>query len=133
MLLETSKDVFDDVTRKRELLDSYVKSCEHNISGKTILVDVDELCKNLEEKSDWMMENIRKNEWISSKDRKGWFNGYYDNHGRQVESAASENVKMMLTGQVFAIMSGTAQPNKLRQFVRARMNIFLTKRLEGIV
>lgn len=131
VLLETSKDVFDDVTRKRELLDSYVKSCEHNISGKTILVDVDELCKNLEEKSDWMMENIRKNEWISSKDGKGWFNGYYDNHGRQVESAASENVKMMLTGQVFAIMSGTAQPKQIEAICKSADEYLFDKKAGG--
>lgn len=31
------------------------------------------------------MEHIRKNEWVKDSEESGWFNGYYDNHGRQVE------------------------------------------------
>ena len=38
----------------------------------------------------------------------GWFNGYYDNNGNQVEGVHGGNVRMMLTSQVFSIMSGTA-------------------------
>ena len=29
------------------------------------------VCSNLEEKADWLVENIRKNEWIQDGD-KGW-------------------------------------------------------------
>ena len=84
---------------------------------------------NLEEKADWLVENIRKNEWIQDGD-KGWFNGYYDNHGRKVEySAVSDetdnkagaecNTRMMLTGQVFAVMSGTATEDQIQAICRS--------------
>ena len=54
------------------------------------------------------MEHIRKNEWVKDSEESGWFNGYYDNHGRQVEGDTKTGVRMMLTGQVFPIMAGTA-------------------------
>ena len=53
------------------------------------------------------MENIRKNEWITD-GGDGWFNGYYDDHKNPVECCEKDRVRMMLTSQVFAIMSGTA-------------------------
>lgn len=63
-----------------------------------------------------MKRHIRQNEWVGTPDGMHWYNGYYDNHGRRVEGvmqqadvpgAQSEAaVRMMLTSQVFAIMSG---------------------------
>lgn len=61
------------------------------------------------------MEHIRKQEWISNSKGQGWFNGYYDNHGKQVEGCQNGNVRMMLTGQVFAMMSGTAQMEQIQK------------------
>ena len=49
----------------------------------------------------------------------GWFNGYYDNHGRKVEGVMDESVRMMLTGQVFAIMSGTATEDQVESICRS--------------
>ena len=69
---------------------------------------------NLEHKAEWMMKNIRENEWISDGTDGGWFNGYYDNNGRPVERCESGDVRMMLTGQVFAIMSGTAKKEQIK-------------------
>ena len=43
-----------------------------------------------------------------------WFNSYYDNHGNRVEGKYDNNVRMMLTGQVFAIMSGTADEKQVQ-------------------
>lgn len=42
------------------------------------------------------------------------FNGYYDNHGRQVEGDTKTGVRMMLTGQVFSIMAGTATEEQIQ-------------------
>ncbi len=38
-------------TKKQALLAGYAKKCEHNISGETIVVRLDQLAANLEEKS----------------------------------------------------------------------------------
>ena len=68
--------------------------------------------------SELIMNHIRETEWIEDKNQ-GWFNSYYDNHARAVEGHFDSGVRMMLTGQVFAIMSGTAQEEQIRQIVKA--------------
>ena len=119
LLLSSGNDLYDSVSKKRELLDRYTESCEHNVSGKTVIVEIDDICENLEQKAAWMMENIRKNEWIQDKDGQGWFNGYYDNDKNRVESADGEYVKMMLTSQVFSIMSGTAEKEQIASICKS--------------
>lgn len=49
----------------------------------------------------------------------GWFNSYYDNHGNAVEGITPEGVRMILTGQVFSIMSGTATNEQVEKIVRS--------------
>ena len=71
-------------------------------------MDIAALVKDLREKADWYTEFIKKNEWVSDGNGHGWFNGYYDNSGRQVEGVVNGNVRMMLTGQVFSIMGNVA-------------------------
>lgn len=44
---------------------SYAKACENCTSGGTVLVSIAAICENLEHKAEWMMKNIRENEWIS--------------------------------------------------------------------
>lgn len=114
LLLETAvlfngqDDDYDSIEWKKEILNKYVDTCRHNVSGKTVLVSIEELKTGLLAKADWMMQHIRKTEWVSDKEGNGWFNGYYDNNGNQVEGMHGDNVRMMLTSQVFSIMSGTA-------------------------
>ncbi len=48
-----------------------------------------------------------------------WFNSYYDNHQRPLEGIGENGVSMMLTGQVFAIMSGTATDEQVRSITRS--------------
>lgn len=113
-LLVENKQLYENADEKRTILESYEKRCIHNISGNTIIADIESVSKNIEEKAEWLMEHIRKQEWISAPNGLGWFNGYYDNHGNQAEGCHDGNVRMMLTGQVFAIMSGTAQKEQIK-------------------
>lgn len=114
ILLQFPENDFDSVIKRRDALEQYSERCKHNISGKTIIVDIDFLCSNLLKKADYMAEHIRNNEWLCNDAGDGWFNGYYDDHGNPVESCKSEPVKMMLTSQVFQIMSGTATDEQVR-------------------
>lgn len=118
-LLETDRDVYDSPEKKVQALGQYVKACRHSVSGKTVTVELDALAENLEEKADWMAAHIRQTEWMTDQKGNGWFNGYYDNHGRQVEGVHEKGVRMMLTGQVFAIMGGTAAPEQIRSIVKS--------------
>lgn len=65
------------------------------------------------------MEHIRRTEWLQGNDGEGWFNSYYDNHENAVEGISEKGVRMMLTGQVFAIMSGTATEDQISQICKS--------------
>ena len=107
-LLGSDSYSYEDISKKHSVLKKYVMQCSHNVSGAKIALDTELVAKNLEEKADWMMCTISKNEWITDEDGNGWFNGYYDNSGNAVEGVFEGGNRMMLTGQVFAIMSKTA-------------------------
>lgn len=108
ILLAGDSYKYDRIEWKQTILDQYVKTCTHDSSGRKVRIPITELVQNLREKASWMMEHIRSSEWVTDSDGNGWFNGYYDNNGHQVEGVHGNNVRMMLTSQVFAIMSGTA-------------------------
>ncbi len=119
VLLKGDAEIYENVEAKQQILREYTDLCRHNISGKTISVAVDELIENLIGKADWMMEHIRKAEWIQGEDGEGWFNSYYDNHKNAVEGISEKGVRMMLTGQVFAIMSGTASGEQISRICKS--------------
>lgn len=114
VLFDRDVSMYNSVVKKHAILEKYVELCRHNISGNTVIISIDEICDNLREKAEWMMNNIRNNEWICKDETKGWFNGYYDNHGNKVEGYDDNNVRMMLTSQVFSIMSGTATDEQIK-------------------
>lgn len=127
-LFAYGKQLYESPKEKLQILKQYTDLSAHNLSGNKVVLSLEKVCRNLEEKADWLMENIRKNEWIQDGD-KGWFNGYYDNHGRKVEysavpdeagnnACAKNGVRMMLTGQVFAIMSGTATDQQIQEICK---------------
>ena len=118
VLLQDEAEVYDSISAKQELLRQYVQTVSHQVSGRRMSVDVNELAENLRHKAAWMQEHIRKTEWIQG-DQEGWFNSYYDNHGNAVEGYCGQGVRMMLTGQVFAVMSKTADDQQTRQICKS--------------
>lgn len=58
--------------------------------------------------ADTIRQHINETEWVGDEAGLHWFNSYYDNSGRQAEGLCGESVRMMLTGQVFTLLSGTA-------------------------
>lgn len=79
------------------------------------------------------MEHIRVQEWIAEDEAHGWFNGYYDDHKNPVEGCKDGKVRMMLTSQVFAIMSGTATPDQIRKIARVPINICMMRKRAATV
>lgn len=118
-LLCSKSKVYDSVKKKRQILKSYCESCIHGVSGEKVEVNLASLQIDLLEKAAWICNHIRKNEWIDAGKEIGWYNGYYDNSGRPVEGKKGDQVRMMLTGQVFAIMSGIAEQSQIEKIVRA--------------
>ncbi len=112
LLLKDDSALYDSIEAKTKLLADYCAKVEHSVSGNRVKVSVQELVTSLANKAEWLKEHIRRTEWLDE----GWFNSYYDNNGRAVEGKQEDgSIRMMLTGQVFTIMSGTATPEQTVQ------------------
>lgn len=118
-LLSEDATVYESVEQKLATLHAYGESCAHTISGEQVEVSLTALAENLDAKAAWLMEHLRRQEWLNVGDNEGWFNSYYDNNGRRVEGITDKGVRMMLTGQVFAIMGGTATEAQIRAITRS--------------
>lgn len=129
-LLEGGPEIYEDIPRKTAILERYARRCIHKVSGQTVAVSLTALAENLEGKARWLMEHIRRQEWIKD-GADGWFNSYYDNHRRPLEGITENGVRMMLTGQVFAIMGGTATQEQVGAIVRSADRYLYKKEAGG--
>ena len=130
VLLENDTEIFDDIHKKRAILSEYTTLCRHNISGRRISISLSSLAVNLIQKANWLIGHLRAQEWIDGGDE-GWFNSYYDDHGRAVEGYYPDHVRMMLTGQVFAIMSGVADNSQIRKITVGADRYLYRKEIGG--
>lgn len=130
ILLSPKEDIFWDVSAKRQVLERFCKSCEHCNSGKKVMAGIEDLQKKLEKMYGFIFRHIRQAEWIEEKGL-GWYNGYYDNSGRAVEGIFEGEVRMMLTGQVFCLMSGTAEENQIPRMMKAMDTYLFDKSVGG--
>ncbi len=130
-LLGNKPDIYDNVEKKRSILSQFEKQCRHQVSGAKVMLDAELLAQNLEKKAEWMMQHIRSSEWVSDSKGNGWFNSYYDNHGNQVEGEFETGVRMMLTGQVFALMSKTATQEQMKAVIQSADQYLYEKKAGG--
>ncbi len=107
ILLNTDDVNYDSTEEKKAVLNKYLTTCRHKTNGSKKNISLIYIAENLKKKAEWIQNHIRDNEWIKD-DEDGWFNSYYDNSGNAVEGKREDGVRMMLTGQVFTIMSKTA-------------------------
>lgn len=131
VLLENDSYAFDTVNQKLSILKRFVKQCRHQVSGAKVQLSTEVLAQNLEKKAQWMMQHIRNTEWVTDHEGNGWFNSYYDNSGRQVEGKFENGVRMMLTGQVFALMSRTADSEQVEAIIKSSDKYLYEKKAGG--
>ena len=131
VLIGQSCEAYDSVEKRNAILNNYVSQCVHNISGEQISVDIRMLVQDLRQRADWYTELIRAQEWVTDGKENGWFNGYYDNHGRQVEGCIDNNVRMMLTGQVFSIMGNVADDTQIAAITKSADTYLYKKEVGG--
>ena len=112
-------------------LHDYAEACRHAVSGECVLVDLAGLADALDARADRLMAFLRKQEWIDAGDGLGWFNSYYDDHGRRVEGVRDDGARMMLIGQVFTTMCGTATDAQIRALIRAADRYLYRKEIGG--
>ena len=118
-LLEPGQDVYERVEEKKKCLAAYCNLCRHHISGERVSLPATWMAEKLKAMGAWIRYNIRNREWVSSSDGHGWYNGYYDDHGQPVEGETDKGVRMMLTSQVFTVMSGTADDHQVTDIIKA--------------
>ncbi len=131
ILLRDEEELYEDGKAKAELLHSYCDKVRHTVSGRKKEIPLSGLAENLIKKGNWIKEHIRKTEWISDSEGYSWYNSYYDNNGRRVEGDNPKGVRMMLTGQVFTIMSGIAEKEQVKDITAAADKYLYSKELGG--
>jgi cellobiose phosphorylase len=116
MLMLLDDEGSQDPLKKRTLLRQY---CLMNFTGEKAEVTLDQVILSLNSKAKTLKKNIIENEWIESKTGYSWYNGYYDNSGIKVEGDFERETRMMLTSQVFTVMSNTANNDELKNIMAA--------------
>jgi cellobiose phosphorylase len=110
---------YDSVMAKQARLADYLALTWRAVSGEKATVSLEALSGDLAAKADWLTAHLRRQEWLVNREGYGWFNGYYDNDGNRVEGDHTNEVRMTLTGQTFAIMGEVATDNQAREIVRS--------------
>ncbi len=121
ILLDTinSDADYDSVEYKTQLLDEYHNLCQSGISGQKIKVSINNLISDLGSKGSWIMEHLNRNEWLENEAGFNWYNGYYDNDGQRLEGDHPKGTRMTLTGQVFPIMAGVPEDQKIEKIINS--------------
>ncbi|MCQ2466545.1 MAG: cellobiose phosphorylase [Clostridia bacterium] len=108
----------------QNILETYCNSVKCGFSGETADYDIEVLAKDLEAKADYIEKHIQDTEWFEDKDGYSRFNGYYDNDGNPLENisktgAPKADGNMMLTSQVFTVMSGIATEDQVAEVIKS--------------
>ena len=130
-LLGNDPYVYDDIDKKQAVLNRYVNECQYQVSGARVALDSELVAASLDLKAEWIMRHVKETEWVTDGKDNGWFNSYYDNNGRQVEGTHENGVRMMLTGQVFALMSKTADKAQAESIVKAAKEYLYDAKVGG--
>lgn len=120
----------DSTEEKLYALDIYCRACAEGSGAEKAAYDTASVAEALRVKAKCLAERIRRQEWLESGED-GWFNSYYDNAGMAVESAAPGQERMMLTGQVFALMSNVADHEQAERLVRAARRLLFDEHIGG--
>ena len=97
---------------------AYEAVCEQRPGGTTQMLAAD-AADALDALGAALADHLRANELVTDGGSQCWMNSYYDNNGCRVEGVHGSTVRMMLTGQVFALLSGTANEDQVDAISRA--------------
>lgn len=130
-LLCSEESVYENREQKILILTEYCAKSQPEITGRTKEISVDEVEKILRKMGNWICNHIRKKEMVGDEKGNSWFNGYYDNDGVQVEGMRGSTVRMMLTSQVFTILSKTAENEQVEQICKAANQYLYNEKAGG--
>ena len=110
-----------DADKLQGVLLSYCNNVKTGFAGTKKAFNIDLLADDLEKKADWIISHIRETEWFTDSEGYSRYNGYYDNSGNALEKNGDKhgNPAMMLTGEVFTVMSGVATEEQIPEIVKS--------------
>lgn len=111
-------DAPSTIEEKSAALEAFCESCKHDISPVCKEFDIVKLSESLKTSGEMLAKNIREHEWLTNSEGYSHFNSYYDNHGRKLEGEGESGMRVMLTGQVFAIMAGVSTAEQTAEIVK---------------
>lgn len=116
-LLAADAASYDTPAARRAAL---LRCCEEAYADAApVMAEAPQVAAALRGMGQWIFAHLRRQERVSDGGSLHWFNSYYDNHGRPVEGVQGDTVRMMLTGQVFTLMSGAADDTQAAETARA--------------
>ncbi len=98
---------------------AYLSRTKNTVSGRKKAVSLKWLEECLSCHARALRDRLQQ-QWLKA-DGDGYFNSYFDNHKKPLEGFAGANGirRMMLTGQVFAIMSGVADKEQVKRIIQS--------------
>ncbi|MBR6953886.1 MAG: cellobiose phosphorylase [Clostridia bacterium] len=111
-LLETDSTAWVSPERRNAARRAYEAVCETETA--TVAVGMAETAAILQRMACWLQDHLIEHEFVEDGAGHRWLNSYYDNNGEAVARG-----RMMLTGQVFALMSDTAAGRDAEEIIRA--------------
>lgn len=118
---------YSNIRAKQRQLLRYFALTKDKISGERVVLDNASLANDLEIKSQWLKEHIRKDAWL----KEGFFNGYYDNKKRRVEGKRNNIVRLILSSQVFAIMSTVSLDWQIKEILESVKKYLFDRKLKS--
>lgn len=131
ILLYAEPAVYESAGRMQELLRQYCNLCSHELSGERGKISAEKLREIITGMYQWIQKHIRRTEFLDDHQEGGWFNGYYDDHGEPVEGIRDGQVRMMLTSQVFTILSGTATDEQITRITHSADQYLYEEKMGG--
>lgn len=130
LLLDSLGESVDyaSVSAKQERLSRYYAAAPNAVSGIRAELELEQVADDLTLKAEWIFNHLRSNEWVESTHGGGWFNGYYNNDGEQVEGETAGGARMTLTGQVFSLLGHAAADEQIPHMIASvERNLFDAK------
>ena len=106
---------------------AYCDKVKTGLSGEKKSYSIEDLAKDLEEKAEAITKHIKENEWFTDSEGYSRFNGYYDDNGRALEKGG----QMMLTSEVFTVMSGVATDDQVAEIIKSADRYLYDESLGG--
>ena len=129
-ILLGEEDNWASIASRREKLNRFCAQCIQIPDDDRIQIPLDKIVRHLDLCADTLKAIIREKAWIQT-EQDGWFNSYYDNYGTPLECGTPGQERMMLTGQVFAILGGVAAKSEIPQIYHAARRLLYARQAGG--